>query len=209
MRIRNETAYDTRTLLRLASAVHAWMAKDCGGRLRQWGRLRAEIVYSRGDWCSGYAYLGGSLTRWRLPNPAAARSGRRVPALVDGGVSTRYVAWLIWHELLHIYGHGHERMSPAAMQRTIGVELFAWVDARFGTTLPRAAVKVKPKPTLAERRAAQLARADLAIKRWTSKRKRAETALRKLQRRRRAIERAIEKAAAETALPIAASLPPA
>lgn len=194
MRIENETAYDSRVLNRIAAAVHVWMAKEIGRRLPQWKRLRAQVVYSRGPWCSGYAYLGGSLTRWRLPKPGSRH------------VSTRYVAWLIWHELLHVYGYGHDRMSPLAMgHHGREPDTLGWIEQRFGTTLPLAAVKVKAKPTLDERRSARRQRIAASVKRWESKRKRAETALRKLNRQLRALDRQL--AAGTAGLERAAALP--
>jgi hypothetical protein len=49
--------------------------------------------------------------------------------------------------------------------------------------------KVKPPPTAEERTAAKLANLTDRIKRWEIKRRRAETALTKLNRQRRRIER--------------------
>jgi len=49
----------------------------------------------------------------------------------------------------------------------------------------------KPKPTTNEKRALRLARTEAALLRWESKRKRAETAIKKLTIRRRSIARAL------------------
>jgi hypothetical protein len=64
------------------------------------------------------------------------------------------------------------------------------------TAAPVPVPKVKSVPTALDRQLARLAHTDAALKRWTTKARRAETALRKLRRQRRAIERAIEKAKA-------------
>lgn len=58
-------------------------------------------------------------------------------------------------------------------------------------TTPKPERPPKPAPTAADKRAAELAKVEAAIKRWTTKAKRAETALKKLARRRKRLLHAL------------------
>jgi hypothetical protein len=98
-----------------------------------------------------------------------------------------------WGRLVHdashkIFQHRHPNARPhdgghAALER----EMAQYVVAR-GWLEPKA----KPaRPSTIERRTARLARTEAALIRWESKRKRAETAIKKLTARRRALTRAL------------------
>lgn len=110
-----------------------------------------------------------------------------------------------WHQLVHMISHYcHDRLHPdvhghnaaharAELRMIKAVVRRGWLDGRLRS-------EPKPEtqpPTVADVRAEKRARIEQRIKRWTTKRKRAETALRKLARQLRALDRAGAKAAVE------------
>jgi uncharacterized membrane protein YqiK len=98
-----------------------------------------------------------------------------------------------WGRLVHDASHEvFEKRHPGARAHdgghaTLEREMAELVMAR-GWLEPRP----KPaKPTTDEKRALRLARTEAALARWEAKRKRAETAIKKLQARKRSIARAL------------------
>lgn len=82
------------------------------------------------------------------------------------------------HALSHDLGGGHSKKHARLEARMIREVLKrGWLDGTLKT-------EPKPEPTAADRDAKRLAQVEAGIERWERKRKRAETALRKLRRRR-------------------------
>lgn len=83
------------------------------------------------------------------------------------------------HGLSHATGGGHSKGHARLEARMIREVLRrGWLDGALKT-------EPKPEPSQADRDARRLAQIEAGIARWQSKRKRAETALRKLERRRK------------------------
>jgi hypothetical protein len=106
-----------------------------------------------------------------------------------------------------VYDNGNPKGVPIAACRS-GKRRIEWAHCVKAQTPARAPIAApapppaverpekraaagKPKPTTNEKRALRLARTDAALRRWESKRKRAETAIKKLTIRRRSIARAL------------------
>jgi hypothetical protein len=173
MRIENETKYATRELRTIFCRVHTLVAKY-EGRLPQWKALRVHVVYTRNREHSGYAYLRGYYMKLCLQR---------------GSISRYTVASLFAHELMHSYGYRHSEM--ASRGRADPVELTEFT----GTTLDEQKPKPKAKPSTAELQAQRYGRVLERERRWQSKLKRAQTALRKLKRQRKYYECVLDKAA--------------
>jgi|SRR6267143_6281243 hypothetical protein len=104
-----------------------------------------------------------------------------------------------WKDIVHLLSHyvhgkkypGHKphdgRGTHAFMEREMVEHVVnsGWLEGKL-----KRERKVKPPPTADERTAARLVNLDDRIRRWETKRRRAETALAKLGRQRRRLERA-------------------
>lgn len=187
MRIHNQTAYATRALRSIICAAHQRLAKH-EGRLSSWSRLQIDVVYGRsrgGDRCSGWATLGRRLEAdgylslggggLQLTDHAGGRRMRlRLEKPLDGkGARVRTLATLARHELLHSYGYGHSAFTDD------------WADpwpelAQLGEFIPVQQPRAKPPR---DRAAERFAAAQAAERRWLSRLRRAETALKKVRRR--------------------------
>lgn len=167
MRIENATTYDTRVLRTLVCRAHADLRRY-EGKLETWRGLRVHVRYRRGSRMAsgGYATYSGY---WILL------------ALAREHVTTRTVAWIAYHELLHSYGYAHRQYHDATTEQVdrMIVGLPELVPVRAPT----------PKPPV-DVRAWRYARVLAREKAWTRRLKRAETALRALRRQRRYYERA-------------------
>jgi hypothetical protein len=128
---------------------------------------------------------------WR--GPVRVTSGRRYTWIRHGVLVVNPEHG--WKGLVHLLSHychdrsvgadeqGHNAAHARAELRMIKeVIKRGWLA---GTLVP----KPKPAPVPIDKHAEKVARTEAAIKRWTTKQKRAETALRKLRRRLRALER--------------------
>ncbi len=187
MKIKNNTRYPTRELRSIFCEVHNRIAKQ-EGRLRWWDRVEVEIVYSRGHerWkivddpeapngrryerhriphSTGYAYLGGTYARLRLPKGECKRDS---------------AAYLFGHELMHLYGYNHGQW----------VDRVAWREGIEGT-LTEAPPKAKPRPDLQMKRYHDLLerRAE-----WEKKLRRAQNALKRIKPKVRYYERTLRAA---------------
>lgn len=108
-----------------------------------------------------------------------------------------------WHGLVHLMSHYcHDRTHPethghnaaharAELRMIKEVVRRGWLDGKLRTPEKQEPTAVTPLDSRIMRRQ----RIEQRIKRWTTKAKRADTALRKLRRQLRAIERAIANAA--------------
>lgn len=108
--------------------------------------------------------------------------GRRCWISTTGGYDIQKGWARLAHDMAHtIYRRRHNGAFPphggghAKLER----EVVEYIIAQSWLLFP---LRTKPKPTLDEKRATKLASIDARIARWTTKAKRAATALRKLQR---------------------------
>lgn len=174
-----------------------------------------DIVPKMTDWEAVRA--ASRLWRFALgescPFEIKASSGNRSTWLYDvngvanyGAQTTRAPAHLRvnpdqgWREFIHDLSHlfadrangreGHSKFHAKFEAKLIReVIRRGWLEGKLKTK----EAAPKPAPTGDALRMQKVARADAAIKRWTTKAKRAETALRKLNRSRRALLRALSK----------------
>ena len=156
IKIDNRTKYSTRSLRVLFAAVHRRFMK-----LHDRPRLLDVAVRSKrsGSAIDGYAWLNSNKVVLHLPKP---------PLDVD---MRREVALTLYHELLHCVGIKSHREPAFDLKRGD----FAYVDScQLEVELPR----VKMPKSVDTKVTALKARR----KRWVSKLKRAQTALKKIDR---------------------------
>ncbi len=171
MKVTNTTRYPTALLRTIICRAHAENAKS-RGRLRTWGRVEIKIRRSlRGSYTSGHAYLNGTYAVLTLPAPTCTAA---------------QLYRLAWHELQHLYGYRHSNMGLYYPPDEETQRECAGLPERM-TEEPR---KPKAKP---DRQQTAYTRTLAAIKRWETKAKRAETALKKLRRRQAYYEKTMKK----------------
>lgn len=174
---RRTSTRKVRALLAEATDLRAWHADETRERptwatregllhLAQEREREAERIQHR---TSGHAYLSGHATTLSLSSD---------------GDATRAV-WLFRHEVWHLFGLRHQHFPDAIMHETTSA--FAAVREVYGiaegATLPLALVPSKAAlPTAEERATKALVEIEAKAKRWTTKLRRAQTALGKLKR---------------------------
>lgn len=196
MKVTNSTRYSGVMLrsifLSVVSDVERVFSKDLPvGTKRRAEFIRehchVEYVYTRRGGCSGRASLGGGWCRIRI-----ARNE----------VSLAQLIWLIRHEVYHLFGVHHAAM-PNAVNRwsdrgtAAAGEMHAHLLARYGEVVKEEPLPTKRPVSVEERRVTKLTSIEARIVKWESKRKRAETALKKLQKQRRYYEGQLAQAAKE------------
>lgn len=122
----NRSGYDTRCLRRLVCAVYRRLAAH-EGSLPTWRRLEIEAQNTQSPYIEGEATVGGSDLLLKLPTPT-----RYV-------LPIRWVAYLVDHELQHVYGYDHRQMSRRSKDwEPRDLARFAWVERLLGQRqLPR------------------------------------------------------------------------
>jgi len=124
---------------------------------------------------------------WR--GPVKVTSGRRSSAIRGGVIIVNPLGG--WHELVHLLSHylspGKHGADHARCEMRLIKEVIrrGWLDGKLRSEPKPAA----PAPALADIRAERQKRIEERIARWESKKRRAETALRKLRKSRRYYER--------------------
>lgn len=178
---RDDTRYDpiAQTLPHILPPITRQEATRAATKLyKHFGGIEhgsADMIY-RARWRSHYRSKRGALPSWVSKTPTSpANNGKGWGALI--------------HDVSHdIHDQRTPRLRPHdGAHAKLEAELAAYVVAKGwldGTLKP----KVKPKPTLQERRVATLAKLDKRIKKWKTRQKRTQTALRKLGRQHRALE---------------------
>jgi len=199
MKLRNTSDFDSdalRSIIRsVVREVSATMQREHPGGLvwdRQRVQLRAHrILHTCDIWVrqsrvgrgtTGTANLLGTTMRITLSGPDMA-----------------HAFWIIRHEVWHLFGIQHAHFPDAVMHCTPGA--LEAVRGIFGLrpdqqlpNKPKRDPKAKPSPDALA--AAKLAKIEAAEKRWTTRLRRAQTALAKLKRQRTYYAR---KLGAETA----------
>lgn len=130
----------------------------------------------------------------------AAYSGMRLRITI-GDASLESFLWIARHEVWHLFGVRHEHFPDAVMHASRGA--YAAVrdvyDIAEDATLPLASPpEPKPVPSAEDRASAKLLRLTEREKAWTTKLKRAETALAKIRKSKRYYEKQIAVAAGKT-----------
>lgn len=122
---------------------------------------------------SGYAYIGGTNSRIRIPKDA---------------IDKRSLAQILKHELAHNAGANGERWMRRS--KDLGFRHPEWRQTvEWADALPLEKAAPKPKPTKGERVERALAIAQRRKKEWQTRAKRAATALKKWTRRVAQIEK--------------------
>lgn len=181
MKIINKTHWQTRQLKAIIVRVANTELKGYEKRKK---RLIIEITYSRKGGHHGCAYVGGTHAYLRIPKAE---------------VDKPQFAWLVAHELSHIRGQHHktmtkpqlywslyfdQRMDATSTRCTsdINEPLYSWAkDLPLEVKLTRD----KIKPTVNQ----DMLKIEAAEKRWNTKLKRAQTALKKLANKRKYLQR--------------------
>jgi len=172
--VKNSTVYDTRALRSIICATHAHMKKMEGRPAPNWSRLEIKIGNTkRHGYHSGHAFYGGRGYVGR----ADVFFGLCKPG-TSMTMTNHSFCGLVYHELMHTYGYRHSQYSDIPISEIL--KLFPVEE-----DLPIAAPTLKKKePVWIKRYKSALARE----KAWTSKLKRAKTALKKAQRQRKYYE---------------------
>jgi len=172
VRLDNRTHYDTAALRSLLCAVHTGEAGH-RGRLRTWDTLVVRIRYRRqgNRKYTGHAFLNGRKSVLSVPR---------------GQLDILEFAALWRHELWHLYGLRHRDYTPTV--------LYCKPESVVGMVEPGTLVEVAPTKKVVspdDERTARVKSLVDRLKRWESKRKRAETAITKIRRSLRYYERQI------------------
>jgi hypothetical protein len=180
VKIVNETRFDTRALRRLAMAVARRGELDPAKVERVTVNVRYPPPRARrnGRYVTGRAILRGNWCVIRIPRPAAGEPEE---------ANAPMVAFVLAHEFAHLRGVEHRDMGPR--YRWSGYdERFAWAaEDRWRIAHRPEPQRVKPGPV--ERMERERTSIETRSKAWTTRLRRAQTALKKLERRRREIER--------------------
>lgn len=161
-----------------------FILKSCEVWIRQRRDARASSEYT-----SGRASLGGGRMTLTIGSPDPVQ-----------------FLWLVRHEVWHLFRLHHADFPEAVMHRSPAAfdacrEIYAKAIARIVNIMgeiPAKPTAVGPVVTAEERAANRLADVAAAEKRWTTKLRRAQTALAKLKRKRRYYERQLATAASRS-----------
>lgn len=193
MKIENDTHYDTGSLRRICSRIAKAELWELSSAQRK--RIRLHFVHcpksSRGF--SGYAYQSGTYARLRLPREIT-------------GDNVHHLASLIAHEMHHLSGKGGGQEIERAMRtsRRYGYSpntksYYAWATDYVPTIK---VLVLKSKPSALDKANAHLERIAANVKRWETKKKRADAALAKYRKQTKYYEkRVVALAAAPPAEP--------
>lgn len=176
MKITNKTQYDTRTMSRVFRTVYTRVAASIGQNTPQFNRrlrkvLDVEVKYIR----DGYGYSGRAGGNWMI---------LRIPRKE---LSIAKLAWLFDHEIRHNHGQDH-RDYPQHMMHMEGDKKVAkthgWVLDKLSLpeTITEQEPEKKPKPTKGEKQAQRISRLLERRKKWLTKKKRADNALKKINK---------------------------
>jgi len=182
MRVVNETSYRTDHLRAIAARVAKVEIEDASARKR----LVVVFKYRRGArWlapgsdtsASGHASMGSN----RYP-------GRAMILVTRSGIDHTDLAFVLTHELAHTRGMGHAMMRGSSIYRREGEwrTRYAWAEAMPIDLKP---VKGKKVVTPEVALAMKIALARRREKEWTTRARRAATALKKYKRTIMRLER--------------------
>lgn len=189
MKLLNETRYPRRELRSIITAAYRYIAQT-EGPLRYWPyttiRIRRRITrtmivhsdvsddreFRIKTHVSGRAWLNGTRAVLTIPTP---------------DVEVASIAWVVWHEIYHLYGYRHRAFPPYPSD-----DKWKALLAKFPERLTERSVV---KKVGLDSRQVRFARTLASIDRWALKLRRAETALRKLRARRNYYEKVLGVAA--------------
>lgn len=169
-------------IARTLAARHPQSTTIVAGIRTRADRLRRDcavtVVYTRHRGCSGLASLGGGWCRIRVPK---------------GSVHLARLAWLVQHEIYHLFGVRHRDMPHAVNHwSSAGIaaarEHYSHLIDRYGDVVHETPEPAKTVVTAEQKQASRLASIEERIARWESKARRAENALKKLRRQKRYYE---------------------
>jgi hypothetical protein len=174
--INNSTVYETRALRTIICLTHWHMKKLMGKPAPNWNRLEVKIGNTkRTGYHSGHAFYGG---RSSYIGQADVFFGLCKPE-ASMTMTNHTFCHLVYHELMHTYGFRHSQYSDIPKREIL--KLFP-----IETDLPIANAPLKKKELVwTKRYNSALARE----KAWTTKLKRAKTALKKAQDQRKYYEK--------------------
>lgn len=194
LRIANQTHFSTRVMRSIILTVYRQVAKE---EQRQLPSLYVNVGYAR-TWGQAHGALGlgrMSLFYRKSKEPVWHQdTGKweRPKELYQPSVS--HVAADVRHELMHNYGYhhtmrGHKRSRFSDgwfYDRPLPEDLLSKIILRTGPLVPINVERPKPPKDLRSERHQRIV---LRIRKWTAKRKRADTALKKLHRQLNYYER--------------------
>jgi hypothetical protein len=172
MKVESNTSDIPTAFLRTVFAkVHNHLKKS-EGHLRSWKYLKVTVRQSPTKrHCSGYAYYNTGPITLTLARREVVFDDKVYPIL-----TTRKIAWIFYHEVMHVYGYKHKQYSDIPKE-----ELDA-LCADWPEHPPRIEKKSKPRVDHVAKRATSI---DARIEQWGTKLKRAENALKKLKTQKR------------------------
>lgn len=199
--IRNTSKYDGAVMRRLLQRV----VSEVTASLLDHHPLRDTTANWNADRVMRRAGFIESACQVWIRNRAYSRSGRanlgggRMTLSLGPVMTTAEFLWLARHEVWHLFGVGHDRMPDAIRHRhwdrgDAALQIVRGVYSNelheVGELLPLAVAAPKAAPVPADAQVeAKLAAIVAREKRWTTKLRRAETALAKLKKSRKYYER--------------------
>jgi hypothetical protein len=182
MRVVNETSYRTDHLRAIAARVAKVEIEDAGARKRlvvvfSYRKRRGWLAAAHDTGVSGHASMGSN----RFP-------GRATILVTRSGIDHTDLAFVLAHELAHTRGMGHALMRGSSIYRREGEwrARYEWAEAMPIDLKPVKGKKVvTPEVALAMR----IALARRREKEWTTRARRAATALKKYKRTITRLER--------------------
>lgn len=167
----NTSDIPTQFLRTVFTGVHNHLKKT-EGACRAWRYLEVTVRQSQ-------TKRNNSGRAWLRTGPMILTFSRR-EIVFDEKVypilTTRGIAWIFYHELMHVYGYGHKQYNDIP-KGELDALIVDWPKYP-----PKIEVKEKSKVDHVAKRAASV---DTRIKSWESKLKRATTALKKLKAQRK------------------------
>jgi hypothetical protein len=167
--LKNTSAYDDAVLRKIICATHAYMVKLEGRKAPNWDNLRIKVRSKEYGW-SGQSYYHGNGRGWGHDWDVFFSLS---PNMTVWGIVTA-----VYHELMHTYGYKHADYNDIPYKECAKV----FPDNPKAVTWNKPPKAPKPK---AEKPPAWIAKYESAVKRkkaWETKKKRAETALKKINK---------------------------
>lgn len=169
--VENTSGYNARQLRSLIILAHTTIRKVEGYDAPNWKHLRILVRgRDQGNYVTGRTVLGGRRSGpWdvclTIPRP---------------NVSARLVLYLVYHELMHVYGYRHGQFVDLTEAEQAKI-----IPDDYALQPPEA----PRKPTTTDRKSARIVALLDREKKWQTRAKRARTALTKIRRSLKHYER--------------------